>query len=103
MILDQLLRKLGVESYTDLNDEERATFKEWEQALNGRKITDDDVAIFLQTELETSLQKLISQPLKEREDIFLKMEVNFIRKLQKFLDAPRVEKELLEQQIKNQI
>lgn len=103
MILDQLLRKLGVTSVTDLNDEERETYKQWEQALQGRKITDEEVAVFLQTELEKSLQKLISQPLREREDIFLKMEVNFIRKLQMFLDAPKVEKALLEQQIKNQI
>ncbi len=102
-ILDQYLKKLGVSSYLDLNDEEKVTFKAWEVALAGRKLTDDDVAQFLEQEQEKVIQKLTTQRLSDHDDMFLKTELHFIRKLQIFLNTPKVEKAFVEQQIKQQL
>lgn len=102
-VLDKYLKKLGVSSYLELNDEEKNTFREWELALSGRQITDADVATFLEKDLEEATVKLCSVRLNERDDTFLKMKVEFIRNLQGFLDSPRIEKEMMEAQIKSQI
>lgn len=102
-LLAQYLRKVGVERYDDLNSEEKATFRQWEQALEGRRLTDEDVRGFLDRELEESIQTLISKNLNEREDTFLKMKVDFIRRLTGFLDSPKAEKKALEQLIQQQL
>lgn len=102
-LLGKFLEKIGAKSYLDLNDEERETYKMWEAALAGRRLTDQDVAVFLQQEKESALAKLTTQKLSEREDIFLKMELNFIKKLQMFLNTPKVEQAFVEAQIKQQI
>ena len=96
-ILTQYLKKLGVNSLEQLTDEEKNTYKEWEAALNGRQITDAEVRKFLDEELEDATIKLIGQNLGDREDIFLKMKVEFIRKLGVFLDAPKREAEQVKQ------
>lgn len=98
-ILTQYLKKLGVNSIEQLTDEERNTYKEWEAALNGRQITDAEVRRFLDEELEDTTIKLIKQNLGEREDTFLKMKMEFIRKLNVFLDAPKREAEQVKQVI----
>jgi hypothetical protein len=95
-LLSRFLRKLNVTSYTDLNEEERKTYRSWEESLNGRKLTDEDVAIFLSTEKEATINKLTTAELKTRDDIFLKMKLEFIRKIENFLNSPAVEKQMAE-------
>lgn len=99
MSLEKYLKKIGVKSYLDLNSEERETYKSWEAALSGRRLTDEDVKTFLHTEKEEILKKLPSQKLKEREDTFLKMKLEFIQAIERFLDGPRLEKEMVEKSI----
>jgi predicted RNase H-like nuclease len=103
MILDRYLEKLGVGSFAELNSEERKTYKTWEESLNGRKLTDEDVADFLKGEIEDCIDKLTSKHLKERDDTFLKMKVEFIRKVQVFLGSPAMEKKMTEQQLQAEL
>lgn len=103
MLLQQLLKKIGVKSYLDLNQEERETYKVWESALSGRRLTDQDVAEFLETEKQETILKLIPKNNNEREDIFLKMKIEFIISLQKFLNSPIIEKELAEKMLQAEI
>jgi len=98
--LSLYLRNLGVNSISELTDEEKLTYQEWESALNGRQITDEEVMQFLDEELEEATISLIGQNLGDRQDIFLKMKVEFIRKIKVFLDAPTREKNQVEQLIK---
>ena len=98
--LSLYLRNLGVNSISELTDEEKLTYQEWESALNGRQITDEEVMRFLDEELEEATISLIGQNLGDRQDIFLKMKVEFIRKIKVFLDAPTREKNQVEQLIK---
>ena len=101
-ILERLLGKLGV-SYEEMTQEERDTFNLWRNALNGRKLNDDDVKTFLDTEYTDAVSKLSSKKLGEREDIFLKMKVDFIIKTKEFLSIPDRERDMVEQHIKTQV
>lgn len=101
-ILNRLLGKLGVD-YEGLNDEERRTFNTWREALSGRKLTDEDVATFLDVQLDESIKKLTDTKLSEKEDTFLKMKVDFIIKVKEFLASPEIEKKLVEHQIQSQL
>lgn len=101
-ILEKMLGKLGV-SYSELNDEERRTFNSWRDALSGRRLTDDDVKIFLDSEYDDAVKKLSSMKLNERDDIFLKMKLDFIIKTKEFLATPEKERAMVEQHIQTQL
>lgn len=98
-LLEKFLKKVGVTEFSQLTEEEKETYRKWDGILSGRKLTDEEVATFLTTELEETVQKVIDQKLTSREDIFLKMKLDFIRKIQGFLNVPKVEKKILEQNI----
>ena len=98
-MLDKFLRKLGVKSYLELNDEEKDTYRQWEMALQGRRLTDGDVADFLGQELEVATDRLVAEDLSVKTEALRKAEVRLIKKIQAFLAGPEREKQLLEQQI----
>lgn len=102
-VLDRLLKKLGVTSYLDLNEEERATYKRWEEMLAGRKLTDDDVAGFFNAELNDTLDKLPKTNPKDPMQPFLLVKLEFLRKVQAFLRMPQLEKEALEASLTGQL
>jgi hypothetical protein len=102
-LLSRYLTKLGARSVDELTSEEQSTYAAWESALNGRQITSAEVRRFLDLELEQAISKLTSLALGEKDDTFLKMEVAFIKKLTAFLDAPKREKEQIENLINNQL
>lgn len=102
-LLYQYLRKIGVSSYNELNEEEKRTYREWELALAGRELTSPEVRAFIERELEDSVNALIDKKLNDREDIFLKMKVDFIKKLIVFLDSPKAEQKAIEQIIKQDL
>lgn len=99
MRLGEILKSLNLTSIDQLSQEERNTYRQWEEALSGRKITDEDVKVFFDIELKSTLDKLQDSTLKTREDIFLKVKLEFLRKILSFLDSPRIEKELAEKQV----
>lgn len=103
MILQKYLRKLGVGSYTELQPEEKETYKLWESALSGRRLTDDDVKTFLDDQLNDTLKKLPSATLNTQDDIFLKMKLQFIQDVKNFLNSPALEKQMIESQIEGLI
>ena len=97
--LSRYLAKLGLKSYDELNAEEKETYKLWQEALSGRKLTDEDVKSFLEIELETAISRLTEVDLPKETEIFRKMEVKMIRNIQNFLNSPQIEKKLLEIQL----
>jgi hypothetical protein len=102
-LLTKYLKKIGVDSPLDLTPEERETYKAWEAALAGRRLTDADVAAFLDKELDDAVAKLMNMTITQREDTFLKMKVDFIRKTKMFLASPEMEKRIIESQISSQL
>jgi len=98
-ILKNYLKKIGVKEFSELTEEEKETYRGWEESLAGRKITDDDVAVFLKQEEDETIEKLIGSKLSERQDTFLKMKLEFTKKLIVFLNVPAMEKEMTEKSI----
>ena len=101
--LKKYLAKLGVTEFSHLSEEEKETYRKWDEVLSGRKLTDDDVKDFLDRELDDIQVKIVSPTLSVREDLFLKMNLEFIRKVKVFLMSPITEKKVLEQNINNLI
>lgn len=97
-LLQRYLRKINVKEFSELTEEEKETYRKWDAILAGRKLTDDDVKAFLDTELEESIGKLDPAALP-RVDCFLKMKIEFIRKIKGFLMTPEIERQVLEQNI----
>lgn len=102
-MLDKLLAKLGVSSIDQLTAEERETYYSWNDALRGRKLTDEDVQTFLHNQVEDCMVKLTTVRLNEREDIFLKAKLDLIRQITNFLDSPKREQEVITRQIESQL
>jgi len=102
-ILDNFLKKLGIEKYEDLTPEEKETYREYELSLSGRSITDPEYRAFLENELGLSIQRLTEVDLGRGEETFRKCEVRLIKKILAFIDGPKVEKALMEKQIKSRI
>lgn len=102
-MLEKFLKKLGLSSYTELNDEEKKTYVEWETALKGRKITDKDVAEFLSMELDVSVSRVTETDLKKEDEIFRKVEIRMIKKIMNFLNSPKIEKLFAEKSIEQLI
>ena len=98
--LQGLLGKLGVSSYDELNEEERLTFNAWREALEGRKITDEDVARFFDSRFLESVGKATDPQSSEDVRRFYQMEVRLITKIKEFLSLPEKEKQMVENQIK---
>jgi hypothetical protein len=101
--LKKYLAKLGVTEFSHLSEEEKETYRKWDEVLSGRKLTDDDVKDFLDRELDDIQVRIVSPNLSVREDLFLKMNLEFIRKVKVFLMSPITEKKVLEQNINNLI
>ena len=102
-ILKTYLNKLGVKDYSSLMAEERTTYKAWEEALKVRKLTDEDVETFLASELEDTENKLIVAENGSRTDTFLKVKLEFIRKIRKFRNSPVVEQQMVSRNIEGLI
>lgn len=102
-LLNSFLKKVGVTSYDELNSEEKKTYRSWEESLSGRKLTDEDVSSFLQLEKEETINKLTTLTLNTRDDIFLKMKLELLRKIEVFLQSPVVEKQAVENALRQQL
>jgi len=102
-ILAKYLKKIGVKSYEELNEEERATYREWEISISGRKLTDEDVKEFLDLEEQTAVQRLTDVNLSIEDQAFRKAEVKLIKKIKRFLESPQIEKTMMEKQLEAQL
>jgi hypothetical protein len=92
-----------VKEFSQLEESEKETYRAWQNVLEGRKLSDEDVKRFLDIELEETIQKIVNTGNEKDLDIFLKMKLEFIRKIKYFLDGPRIEKEVLEQNIERML
>ena len=102
-LLEKLLKKQNVNDFSELSQEEKDTYRKWEEILNGREITEDEVKTFFDTEIDETLSKVTNPNLTQREDVFLKMKLDFLRKVKVFLTGPENERKILAENIKNLI
>lgn len=99
-MLQKYLKKLGLSSFSELNEEEKKTFREWEEALSGRKLTDEEVETWLNAEYDIATSRITEEGLDEKVIIFRQVELKFIKKILNFINSPKVAKEFAEKSIK---
>lgn len=103
MILQKYLKKLGVNSYDELNSDEKETYKMYEEALSGRKLTDNEVNKWLDTELNLAINRLTDINLTKDDEIFRKVEVRLLKKIIEYINSPKVVKDMAEKQLEQLI
>jgi len=99
MRLKNELKKIGINSFEELNPEEKKTYREWEEALSGRKITQKEYQDWLAYELDMAVSRLTEINLSKEDEIFRKVEVRFIKKILNFINGPKIEKQFAEKSI----
>lgn len=78
-LLVRLLKKLGVEDYSDLTDIEKATYKQWEEIL-AKDVKIEDVSKFLDTQIKR-LNRELREAVKEGDD---RLALNISAKIDNF-------------------
>lgn len=101
--MDKWLKKLNIKSFEDLNAEEKETYKEYELALSGRKLTEKEIQTWLQLELDLAVSRLTDIDLRKEDEIFRKVEVRFLKKIINYLNSPVVAKEYAQKAIEQLI
>lgn len=102
-ILYRLRKAKGKVDINHMTDDELATYKRFEQALKGRKLTDDDVKVFFDQEFSDIITKLPTCLDGSRLDTFLKVKLEFLTKVKQFLAVPDIEKKQAEMEINSLI
>lgn len=100
-LLKKYLERIGVKEFSELDDDEKKTYRGWEEALSGKQLTDSDVATFLIQTEDAIIEELMDTKLSDKRDMFLKMQLDLIRKIKKFLSTPELQKKLTEMSINN--
>jgi hypothetical protein len=101
-VLQQLLGQLEI-TYEDLNEEEKKTFNGWRDALTGKSITDEDVKMFLDSEMASAVEKSTNPEYTHQVREFYRMELRLISKIKDFLAGPDKQKRMVEHQIRTQL
>lgn len=104
-LLKNFLDKIGVKDYLDLTSEEKESFRELAEGLEGRPLTDPDVRLFLVSLLNESADKLAMEPSKySKEDkIYYAMQYRLLKKLIAYMDSPKVVKAQTELELETRI
>lgn len=87
-LLNKWLKKMGIKDYYAMSEEEKRTYNGFKAALEGKKLTDDDVKRFwadTESELTTKLAK---EDLSASERDFIIVEIRFMKKIRSFLESP---------------
>ena len=102
-MLQKYLKKLGLTSFSDLNDEEKKTFREWEEALSGRKLTDKEVEDWLNAEYDIATSRITEEGLDKNVITFRQVEIKFIKKILNFINSPKIAQQMAEKSIQQLI
>jgi hypothetical protein len=79
-ILSEALRKIGVSNYNELEENEKQTFRQWEQILNQKDITSKDVYIELETLEQTLIDELVDKKSKPKDvEMHIKAQLTILR------------------------
>lgn len=102
-LLSKWLKKNGISNYYSMTEEEKATYKNIEETLRGKKLTDEDVERFWEDLIDGINAKLTAENLSDKERDFLIVELRLARKIISFLTSPETQasnvKMMVEQQL----
>lgn len=87
-ILDRLLKKIGIEDYSKLSEEERATFNLWAKELEGKEVTIPELKNFLEGQMKLNLNQFEDFDNPKVKDLFIKVYSRICRQILSFIDTP---------------
>lgn len=102
-MLEEFLKKKGIASFSELNEEEKATFRDWELALTGRSVSDEDFRKFLDNELDLAVSRVTEENLTIESSSIRKAEIRIIKKIISLIDSPKVVKSATEASLKQML
>jgi hypothetical protein len=98
-MLQQLLRKLGVKNYSELNELERVTFDTWSRMLTQQELTVESIQDFVANQKENYQRDAMKYDNSKEKDLFLKAVLRVLTSLDVFLTAKDRAKEVLSKQL----
>jgi hypothetical protein len=101
-LLDEVLDKQGIKAISDLNEEEKKIYSEWEGILNAKEITIDELKKFLVTEISNAELQLLNPNNSKEIDIFYKATLRILKVMSGFINSPENSKEWLKDYLASQ-
>lgn len=103
-LLTELLKKLGVEDYSQLTDLEKATYNEWQQILS-HEVRIENVAAFLEVQVKRLSKELMKAVLEgeDREALVITAKIENYEAIIMFIKEPTERRKSLEQQLLTQV
>jgi len=98
-LLQKALSNLGLSSFNDLNEPEKETFKQWENVLHGKKITQEDVIGEIKTFQEKILTQLEDSSLNDKQKSYLLAQLSVVRFIVRTVESPKQDVRRVEQEI----
>lgn len=97
-LLRRALEKIGVKSYNDLNEEEKFTFKRWEETLKTGKMTEEDVIDQIKTFKDEIEEKLFKKSTEYTRD-YLISQLEVVKYILRFVEEPKRQAEILKKEL----
>lgn len=98
-ILEKLLRKRGLNSVEDLDQEEKETFEAWQSVLSKDELTTQDIKNFCQNQVDTINGRWQDLSLEQAKKAELIPYFTVYNLLLKVIDSPKEAKEALEKNL----
>ena len=98
-LLSKLFQKRGIDKFDDLDEEEKKTFKTWEEMLSKEELTTTDIKNFCQSQVDTieGMWKDYTLPQERKAELIPYHTV--YSTLLKAIDSPKVVRESLEKNL----
>ena len=100
MFYDEILNKVGI-PFEKLEEEERKTLIGWLKNLSNKRLTIEDIKVYIKQMADGVAQELCKSELPKKEDIFLKARLKNYLLLLDYLTSPEKAKRSLENYLKN--
>lgn len=99
VLLEKLFRKRGIEDATQLNDEEKANFDQWQAILSKDELTLSDVKQFCASQVQIIESKWTDYNLEQGKKAELIPYFTVYKAILAAIDSPKAARAALEQQL----
>lgn len=101
-MLQQLLEKLGIQSFDSLTAAERETYQQWATTLQTKDVTIDDLRSFFDAETERANAELRNIENREKKQLYYQMYASFLMNARAFIFTPVQQRDQLKARLKQQ-
>lgn len=101
-LLKNLLNKKGL-TQDKMSPDDKETYEMWRRALQGKRLTDEEVKAFFEQQYNESVRLLTSPEISNEMNIFLKAKINLILIIKDVVLSPDLNKQAAVQEIQRQL